>query len=653
MEQYHELALKIVENVGGKENIRSLTHCITRLRFQLRDEGKAKDEVLKKLEGVVTVMKSGGQYQIVIGNHVPKVYEAVCGVTGLGETEAAAAGNSTDADGENGGKKKNLLDIFIDTISNVFQPILGVMTAAGMIKGFNILFSVLGLYAGDSGTYLILNAIGDAIFMFMPVMLGYTSARKFGVKPMLGLVIGAALCYPSIQAGTLSASGMQPIATLFSGTAFASTAYIDFLGIPVIAMDYTSTIIPVILVVYFASKCQKLFEKLMPEVLKFFMVPMLTMLISVTVGYLLLGPVATFGSNLIAQAILAIRNLSPMLAGAVIAFFWQILVVFGLHWGIIPIYMNNIMTMGYDNVMMPFYATTFATFAAVVAVMIKTKDKKLKSLCIPASISAFFGVSEPAIYGIVLPLKKPFIISCITSGLVGGFYGFFNLRKFVMGGSGLFELPGMIDPAADNFNNVIVAVIGVVLAVVLAFVLTMIFYKEKENVPENEAEAAGTENSEEDTTLLTRITVASPLKGRVIPLSEVKDEAFAMGLLGKGCAILPEGEEVMSPCDGIVTSLFPTLHAVGLTSDTGVEILIHVGMDTVRLDGKGFKAFVEQGEHVKMGQKLIEFDRKVIEEAGYSTDTPIIIANTSQYLDVLEAKTTAVEAGEPLLEIVV
>jgi len=372
MGKYEELAREIVKNVGGKENVSSLTHCITRLRFKLKDEGRARDDVLKKMEGVVTVMKSGGQYQVVIGNHVPEVYADVIALTGMEE-------GSTDK-GEDA-PSGSLFNRAIDAISGIFQPILGIMAACGMVKGLNALFVAIGLYADTGGGYLILNAVGDGLFHFMPLFLGYTAAKKFQLKPMIGLVIGAIMCYPSVQNSALSAGG-EALYTLFQGTMFESEVYTTFFGIPMIAMDYTGTVIPVIFVVYFASKCEKFFSKFVPDLVKFFFVPMLTLVVAIPAGFLLIGPIATFGSAVIAETVISVRNFSPLLAGAIVGATWQILVIFGLHWGFIPVYINNIMTNGYDNVMMPFFACTFATSAVVLGIFWKTKDKKLKEMVI-------------------------------------------------------------------------------------------------------------------------------------------------------------------------------------------------------------------------------------------------------------------------------
>lgn len=621
MGKYQQLAETIVTEVGGKENIISLTHCVTRLRFKLKDENKANDETIKQLEGVVTVMKSGGQYQVVIGNHVSDVYADVMPL--IGEVNTTAQSDT--------GKKESLFDRFINVISGIFQPVLGLMSAAGMLKGLNILFSILGLYSETSGVYIFLAGISDALFMYLPVILGYTAAKKFNLKPLMGVLLGLALCYPALQLSTLSEVG-KPLYTLFEGSMFSSPVYLDIFGIPLISVDYTSTVIPVILIVYFASFCQRLFDRVIPDVVKFFIAPMLTMVVALTIGFLVIGPIATFGSNLIAEGVLAVRNFSPMLSGALVGFFWQILVIFGLHWGIIPIYVNNIATLGYDNVMMPFFAATFAQTAVVFAMMLKTKDKQLKRMAFPSVISGIFGITEPAIYGITLPRKTPFIISCIASGVAGAYYGFANLREYIFGGMGIFEFPAMINPETHGMGDIVVGVIGLAIAIPIALILTFIFYKDPEEVHEV---TAVQDNAAAVETTIKQTTVFSPLTGTIIPQEEIKDTAFSQGLLGSGTGIYPTIGEVVAPFDGTIVTLFPTKHALGIVSEEGLELLIHVGLDTVRLEGKYFTSHIEQGQTVKKGQKLVSFDIAEIEAAGFSVEVPIIVTNTADYEDIV------------------
>lgn len=640
MGKYNELAKDIVKNIGGKENVISLTHCITRLRFKLKDESIAKDDVLKNMSGIVTVMKSGGQYQVVIGNHVPEVYADVCELIDIDNLSS----------NEEPKKSGRLLDRGIDIVSGIFQPILGIMAACGMVKGLNALFIALGLYSDTSGGALIINAIGDGLFTFLPLFLGYTSAKKFGLKPMIGLVIGAIMCYPGIQSGAISSMG-DAMYTLFTGTMFESPVYISFFGIPVISIDYTGTVIPVILSVYFASKCEKVFNKIVPDLVKFFFVPMLTLLVALPITFIVIGPIATFGSTIISEFVFAVRDFSPLIAGAIVGFTWQILIIFGMHWGFIPVYINNIMTNGYDNVMMPFFACTFATSAVVLAIFFKTKDKKIKEMALPNFISGVFGVTEPAIYGILLPLKKPFIISCITGGIGGAFYGFFNLRKFMVGGMGIFELPAMIEPDGA-MGNLIVALLGIVISMVVGFVLTMIFYKDKEKV-EEVMEIVEENNNEVKSNSLKKVVISSPIKGETIKLEDIEDAAFATGVLGQGLAIKPTEGKVVAPVSGEVTTLFPSLHAIGITSDEGVEILIHVGLDTVQLEGKGFKAHVKQGDKIVKGQELVTFDIDFIQESGYSIVTPVVVTNYNDYFEIAATESKSLELGDKAITVII
>ena len=656
MGKYEELAKEIVRNVGGKENVISLTHCITRLRFKLKDEGIANDDVLKKMSGVVTVMKSGGQYQVVIGNHVPEVYADVLPLVGLSEDSAKAA------EGEQ--KKENLFNRAIDVISGIFQPILGIMAACGMVKGLNALFVALGWYTDTCGGYLVLNAIGDGLFNFLPLFLGYTAAKKFNLKPMIGLVIGAIMCYPGIQLSAFEAAG-DPLYTLFADTMFESPVYTEFFGIPLISMNYTGTVIPVIFVVYFASKCEKLFSRFIPDLVKFFFVPMLTLLVTLPIGFLVIGPVATFSSNIIADFVISIRDFSPMIAGAIVGLTWQILVIFGLHWGFIPVYINNILTNGYDNVMMPVFACTFATSAVVLALFFKTKDRKLKEMCLPNFISGIFGVTEPAIYGITLPLKKPFIISCIAGMIGGGFYGAFNFRKFSMGGMGIFEFPAMIEPDG-GMGNLYIAFAGAILSMVIGFILTMIIYKDKTDVVtestmsaadssdrvEGGTDAALPETGEKGEGLVKKIEIANPVKGTVVRQEDMADEAFASGVLGKGVAIRPEEGKVYAPADGEISVLFPTFHAIGIHTEEGADLLIHIGLNTVQLEGKGFTPKIRQGDKIKKGQLIMEFDKELIEKAGFSTETPVLVSNADDYADVVAREGEKKAAGEELLTVI-
>ncbi|MDS0527794.1 beta-glucoside-specific PTS transporter subunit IIABC [Clostridium sp. SHJSY1] len=621
--KYESLARDIIENIGGKENVNSLTHCITRLRFKLKDESKANTEVLKKMNGVVTVVKSGGQYQVVIGNHVPDVYKEVMVIGGFSSTLA-----------EEVEENLNPFNKFIDIISGVFTPTLGVLSATGMIKGFNALFVTLGWITNTSGTYNILQAIGDCLFYFFPIFLGFTAAKKFKANEFIGMAIGAALVYPTL--GTLTTG--TSLYTLFAGSIIESPVFVTFLGIPVILMGYSSTVIPIILATYVGAKIEKGFRKIIPNVVKLFLIPFCTLLVIVPLTLILIGPIATWAGKLLGAGTLAIYNLSPIIAGIFMGAFWQVFVIFGLHWGFIPIVMNNLAVFGYDPILPAVLGASFAQTGVVLAILIKTKDSKLKSLSIPAFISGIFGVTEPAIYGITLPRKKPFILSCVAAAVGGGITGFMGTKLWNLGGLGIFAIPSYLNPTGVD-RGFYGAIASITISFILGFFI-MFFtgYKDKEVKEENKGDA-----------LVKQESIISPMKGEVVPLSEVKDEAFSKGVLGKGIAIKPIEGKVVSPVDGVVTTLFRTNHAIRITSDSGVEILIHIGINTVELNGKYFTPQIKQDDRVKAGQNILEFDVNGIEKEGYSPITMIVITNSDNYNEIKETDKKLVNYKENLL----
>jgi PTS system beta-glucosides-specific IIC component len=627
--KYEKLAKDIIKNVGGKENVNSLTHCVTRLRFKLKDESKANTEVLKKMDGVVTVIKSGGQYQVVIGNHVPDVYADVVAVGGF-------AASSEDGPEE----KMSPFNKFIDIISGVFTPTLGVLCATGMIKGFNALFVALHLISNTSGTYAILNGIGDCLFYFFPIFLGYTASQKFKGNHFIGMAIGASLVYPKIAALTAA----KPLYTVFKGTIIESGVNLTFLGIPVILMDYSSTVIPIILAAYVGAKIEKGFKKIIPDVVKTFLVPFCTLLVIVPLTFIVIGPIATWAGKLLGAATLGIYNLSPIIAGLFIGAFWQVFVIFGLHWGLVPIAINNMAVLKHDPVLATTFAASFAQTGVVLAILLKTKNTKLRSIAIPAFISGIFGVTEPAIYGITLPKKKPFVLSCIGAAIGGGILGAAGSNLYIMGGMGIFGIPSYIGPNGMD-RGFFGAIIGMVVAFIVGFVLMMV------TKFEDDEEATETTNSNNRVVEVKAETLVSPIKGEVKPLAVVKDEAFASGALGKGIAIEPSEGRVVAPVDGVLTTMFPTGHALGITSENGAEILIHIGMDTVELNGKHFVIKAKQGEIVKKGQVLVEFDIQAIKAAGYAVTTPVIVTNSDNYADIVETDKKAITFNDELLTV--
>ncbi len=634
--KYEALAKDIVKKVGGKENIISLTHCITRLRFQLKDTGKADTEYLKNKDGIVTVMESGGQYQVVIGNHVPDVYEAVRKEANLGDGSSSSEGN----------KDTSLFNRFIDLISGIFQPILGVLAAAGMIKGFATLLMTLGWVKEESGTYQIMFAIGDALFYFFPIFLGFTAAKKFGGNQFIGMALGAALVYPTLV--DAMAAGNESATMLFSGTFFESETAMTFLGIPVISMTYTTSVIPIVFAAFFASKLEKYLKKIIPDVVKTFLVPFFTLLIIVPLTFIVIGPISTWGANLIGAGVLGVYGFSPLVAGLLLGAFWQVFVIFGLHWGLVAIAINNISTSGYDVIIPLTFAASFAQTGIVLGMFFRTKNQQLKSLSIPAFISGLFGVTEPAIYGITLPRKKPFIYSCIVAGITGGMLGFAGTKMYFMGGLGVFGYTIFIGENGLD-SPFWMSLIATGAALVLGLIIGYLTHSDK-----NEAEIEkGTEAGKTSTEgIANDVLVEAPVTGNVLDLTTINDPVFSSLAMGKGIAIQPDSDVVVAPFNGVVESLFPTGHAIGLKSDNGAEVLIHIGIDTVKLEGKHFKPLVSQGETVEVGQPLIEFDRKAIADEGFDTVIPVVVTNTNLAKDVLLEDNKEIEQGSHVLTVI-
>lgn len=562
--KYENLAQEIVEKVGGEANINSLTHCITRLRFKLKDESKADTEFLKNHDEIVTVMQSSGQYQVVIGNHVPDVYDAITKVTHLDSA-------NDDQSQEKG--SGNILNRFIDLISGIFQPILGILAAAGMIKGFSALFLALGWLTESSGTYQILFALGDALFYFFPVFLGFTAAKKFGSNHFIGMAIGAAIVYPTlVSAMEFGAKGVH---TLFGGTIFEVESNLSFLGIPVISMNYTSSVIPIIVAIYFASILERKLKRIIPDVVKTFFVPFFTLLIIVPITFIVIGTISSWVANWIGSGAINIYGLSPILAGLLLGAFWQVFVIFGIHWGLVAIMINNVSTSGYDIINPLIFAASFAQTGIVIGLFLKTKNTKLKSISLPAAISGIFGVTEPAIYGVTLPRKKLFIYSCIISGLFSGFIGFAGTKMYFMGGLGIFGYTTFIGESGLNFAFW-ATIIASLLAVLVSSIVGYLVHSDKNEqevqatAPESEQKKDDAKNNASSASVDEAITepkddfIVSPVSGEMKNLELVDDPVFSSLAMGKGIAIKPSSDTIIAPFEATVESLFPTGHSIGL-----------------------------------------------------------------------------------------
>lgn len=628
---YSELAKDIVDHVGGKENISSLKHCVTRLRFGLKDESKADTDYLKARDGVVTVVQAGGQYQVVIGNHVPDVYAAVQKVAGI------SGDGALDID-EGDGPKGNLFERFIDLLSGIFQAFLGPLAAAGIIKGIVAIMASRGLTSDNSAIYAILNAAGDGFFQYLPLLVALTSARKFKMNEFTALAIGMALIYPTLP-GSLAALKEAGLDNVF--------------GIPFVlptAGSYLSTVIPAILATWVASIIEKNIRKVTPDVVKLFVVPFVTILLAVPLTFLVVGPVANFISDVLSNAFTAIMNFSPLLYGLILGATWQVLVMFGMHWAVVPLAIMQVASNGMSSILVPALLPNFTQTGVLLAIMLKTKESKVKTVSMPALVSSIFGVTEPAIYGVTLPMKTPFFISCAVSGVIGAATMFFNVTGYSVGGMGVFLYPSLVNPANGDMSGMNAAIILTVVAIVASFAIQMalpvpyLYGEPTEKKPVEETKESVPELKE-----IKQEIIASPLIGKVVKLEDVPDAVFASGAMGKGIAIDPLDGILVSPAKAEVTLVFPTKHAIGLRTENGAELLIHIGMDTVSLAGKGFESFVQVGDRVEAGQKLLEFDLHQIKAADLPVITPIIVTNTADYEDILVTQESQINSGDYLL----
>ncbi|MBQ8490748.1 MAG: PTS glucose transporter subunit IIA [Pseudobutyrivibrio sp.] len=555
---------------------------------------------------------------VVIGNHVPQVFDAVISVGHLESKSALAGGNDIESTG-----KQNPFNAFISIITSVFTPFLGVLCACGILKGVLALLTAVGLMSSVSGTYNFLYSLADAAFYFLPPILGMTAAKKFKLPEMEGLLIGLAMVYPYLTGGEYD------ISNLF--------------GIPVSmppSGNYTSSVIPVILAVAFAAWFEnKVVKKIVPDTIKLFGVPLITLFVTFVLTIFIIGPVASAIANVLALFFNTLNAVSPILMGAVVGFFWQILVMFGLHWSLVPIALSNLATSGEDIILVAMLGTTFAQTGAVLGIWLKTKDKKIKSLAPAAFVSGLAGVTEPAIYGLTLPKKAPFFRTCVIAGIAGAVLCTMGVKCYQMAGMGVFAYPAYVNTATNDTRGMIISIVVSLVCVVAGFISELIFYKD-DAIAKKDTKTTVSGQGE---------IIAAPIKGSLKQLGDIEDAAFSSGAMGKGIAIAPAEGKVFAPADGTITAFFATGHAIGLTTDKGAEIIIHVGMDTVKLDGKGFEPKVKQGDKVKKGDLLLEFDIDYITAQGYSVDTPVIITNTTKYDEVIPTEATIAAVGNTLI----
>ena len=608
---YHKTAMELLKELGGNDNITNVTHCATRLRFILKDESIVNKDKVAKIPGVITTVQAGGQFQVVIGNHVKDAYEHVIKMVTIDEEAAKGTGN----------KKVGIVSRIIDVISAIFAPFLYTLAACGILQG--ILGVLVALNAIDTagGTYQILNFISWTAFTFLPVLIAVTASKKFGVNTFIALVIACALVCPDYIAMVNAAKPVY------------------FLGMKVQLLSYTSSVIPIILSIWIASYVQKFFDKYLPIVIRNLFTPMFTIAIMVPLTLLAFGPIGNTIGGAIGGIYNTLYNLSPIVAGLVVGGLWEVLVIFGVHWGITPVTVGNYANLGYDTFTGLQASAVFSQAGATFGVFLKTKNKDMKGVSASAAITGLFGITEPAIYGVNLRLKKPMICGCIAGAVGGAIGGAFHAVSWSYNMPGIATLPAYFK--AGHLTPFIGLVISIVVAFVLGALLTYIVGFEDE--ADDETKEIETSNETTETNGEATSEFVAPVTGNVIPVNQVKDEAFASEAMGKGVGIEPENGKVYAPFDGNVDAVFPTGHLVGLSDGNGAEVLIHIGVDTVKLEGKGFTTYVSQGDKVKKGDLLVEFDVELLKKEGYDTTVMFITTDTSKDVQVLSGRKEAVK----------
>ncbi|KAF1299255.1 hypothetical protein BAU15_01000 [Enterococcus sp. JM4C] len=625
--KYQQLAQEIVAQLGGKENITEAYHCQTRLRFKLADGSKLNQEKLEALDGVAKYIDNAGVHQVVIGTHVKEVFEEVEPLVDV--NKASKDGNNNQGDQE----KKSPVTAVIDFVSGVFQPVIPALSGAGMVKAVLALLVVFKVVTTDSQTYYMLNLFADGVFFFLPMILAFTVAQKLKSNPILAVSVAAMMMHPNW--GALVTAG-EPV---------------QFFGVlPFTLATYTGSVIPILLIVFCQSYIEKFLGKVIPKSVELVFVPMLTFLIMGTLAFSILGPIGSILGGYLATFFTFLSVNASWVPAVLIGGLLPVMVMFGLHNGVAPLGVMQMAELGYDSIFGPgALVSNIAQATASAVVALRTKDKKLKQVAISGSITAYMGITEPTLYGVNSPKKYP-LVAAMIGGASGGLYaGLTNTHRFATGSSGL---PAVLLYIGDDtmrfFWNIIIAlIISAAVTAVLTYVLSFKFEKEATELNEvasfSGIDAAPTIDSSnglsESVVSAAEIgeikvensRMSSPIPGTVIPLSEVKDEAFASEALGKGFAIEPSEGKVFAPFDGQVAALFPTKHAIGLVSETGVELLIHVGLNTVELNGTYFDALVETGARVTKGQLLLTFDIEKIQAAGYSTQVPVVVTNTANY----------------------
>ena len=604
---YKKTGQEILAKVGGKDNVKSLSHCYTRLRFSLADDSKANANAIEKIDGVMSVKNAGGQFQVIIGTEVDKVYKEILPMIGEGSAVSEDKKPKSIKDMANG-----VLDVFI----SCFTPIIPLIAGCGMIKVLLAVLLNFGVLKDTSSTYQILNFIGDSVYYFLPIFVGYTAAKKMDTDAFLGMALGAILLHPN-----------------FTAMAVDGAAYTHFLSAPVKLVSYSAQALPVILSVWLMKYVNNFFEKVCPNMVKVFLRPMLTLLVTAPIMLVVIGPIGSIMGDYF-QGFCDVMNKWGWIAVGINAAIFPILVLTGMHNALIPLMIQMFAMQGFDPVLVPSgLVANIAEGGAAAAVAVRSKNKKTKGTAISATISALFGITEPALYGVNLKYKRPFVAVLLGSLIGGCFAGLCGVTAYSFVAPSILSLPIF---AGGDGSSFIWAVVTVPVSFAVTFAIAWVLGFKEDEVEETEIEIADNE-------------ILAPIEGKVVALSEVKDEAFSTGALGEGCAIIPEKGEVVAPFDGTVEAIFPTGHAIGLKRTDGLELMIHIGMDTVELGGKYFEVMVKQNDTIKRGDTLIRFDINGIKKAGYDITTPIVVTNAADYEKISANTNSNVTGSEALI----
>lgn len=624
---YQKVAEQILKKVGGRENVVSVVHCMTRLRFVLKDETIVNDEAVENTRGVLGIMKKGGQYQIIIGNEVNAVYKEIIKLGNFEEVNTKEQEKTKE--------KQNIFSTILDVISGCMAPVIPALIGAAMIKVLLTVLPMIGWLSESSQTYQLLSVIGDGAFFFMPVLIGISAAAKFKTNAYYAASIALIMLHPNFI-------------SLMSDAKDAGETVRFFNAIPVTYASYAYSVIPIILSVWILSYIEPFVDKITPAVTKNFLKPMLVLLITAPIALVIVGPLGAMLGDALSAIIYTIHDKLGFIAVGLIAGIYPFIVMAGMHHAFTPIKLSMIATTGYEAfICIAEFCSNMAQGAAALAVSIKSKNKDLKQVAGSSAFSALLaGITEPALYGVTVRLKKPMLGACIGAVIGGLVGGFFQLKAFGVATPALITIPQYIEKGRPE--SLVYILITAVVTIVASFIATYVigFEDIKDSAYEEEIEESTIEP------LTTNKKVYSPMNGKAVQLKEVNDVTFSDNLLGKGVAIIPTEGKVVAPCDGKIDVFFETGHAIGITTHTGIELLIHVGLETVNLNGKYFTPQVKVGEEVKKGDTLLRFDLDQIVAEGYDIITPIVVTNSNDFMEIDVAKYGEIKEQDELLSII-